>query len=198
MDVPRETDPTAPAPCALPADWHELAGWLAPRAATLGFTSFGDAARFDREMMRPALALPELLGPSSPRTLCEIGPGSGGLGLALARLYPTCDVTLADRRQRVVSFIDLAIHALKITNARAVRLSLTAASHAGPWEYVCFRALAAPAEALALAAAHASHGICAWHSPTSVDYDLAPAGFRVAGRSGTYIANLLATLYLRA
>jgi 16S rRNA G527 N7-methylase RsmG len=197
MSVSRETHALSP-DASPPSDWVYIAEWVAPRAATLGLTTFARPADFLHQMMLPALALPMLLPANLPATICEIGPGSGGIGLALATLSTDAHVTLADRRQRVVSFLDLAIHIIGLPNAHAVRSDLGPHADTPAWDLVCFRALALPAQALSTAAAHSRQSICAWHSPTSIEYDHAPAGFEVRGRVAVTQANLVATLYARA
>ena len=196
MTVSRET---SRAPYSQPlASLAPLAAWLAKAAHPLGLTNYKHPDQLLQHALRPALALHDLLGRPPLGAWTEIGPGCGALGLTLALAAPGAHFQLIDRRQRVISFLDLTIARFHIPNARAtlapaVPDQTPAARPIG----VCFRAIAPPAQALSLAAGHACHWICAWHTDTLLDYDVPPPGFDIAGRSRTSSPNLVATLYQR-
>ena len=96
----------------------DIAVWLGPRAARLGLTQFAGGPDVARELMTPAFPLIAAFSVDVAR-VAEVGAGSGALGLAVAVLCPTVDVTLIDRRRRATGFIELAIRRFGLTNATA-------------------------------------------------------------------------------
>ncbi len=198
MPVSRETPfplPHLPREIAVMLD--SLAVWTAERAFPLGLTNYRTPDTVLRDAILPALALSNLLGATPVGPWAEIGAGSGALGLALALTAPAVHVDLVDRRQRAVDFMDLTVRRLVVPNARAVHLDLQPRTRTDRWVGVCFRALAQPGTALALAARHARRWICVWHSPTVAGYSTPPGGFSVASQQATVSPNLVATLYAR-
>ncbi len=183
-------------PARLARLWHLLA-WLAPNAAALGLTQFGTAPALFEEIAAPALLLPALLGAPLSGAWAELGPGCGAAGFALAVLSPDAHLTLVDRRERVVSFLELAARRFALDNVSVLRLNLTLRLEEPLWEGVCFRALGPPTESLCIAAACARRWACAWHTPDLIAYDASPPGFDLAARSLTASRLLAATLYRR-
>lgn len=117
----------------------DMAGWLGPRAARLGLTQFASGDQVALELMAPGFPLIAVLSSDDTR-IAEVGAGSGALGLALAALCPTVDVTLIDRRRRAAGFIDLVIRRFDIVNATAVCADLRV--HEATYDWVVARALA--------------------------------------------------------
>ena len=184
-----------PEPMAVRLD--ALARWLAASAVPLGLTGYRDASSIWAQAMEPALLLPRMFCASIVGPWLEIGAGSGALGLTLAILSPAAHLTLADRRERVVAHLDLAIRRLAATNAEAHLARMGSASPPHRWVGVCLRALAEPTASLDIAQRHAQRWICTWHSPSIAAYDDAPRGFDVVARDQTTRGDLCATLYRR-
>jgi len=197
MDVSRETVPTHPQPAAPEARLLALAEWLAPSAASLGLTNYHTADVLLTDAILPALALRGLLGHAPVGPWVDLGAGSGALGLALALTAPALHMDLLDRRERAAAFLDLTVRRMAIPNARALQRDLQPEAEIPAWVGVCFRAVAPPSEALAMAAAHSRRWVCAWHGPGLRAYRTPPAGFRVAGSSRAPSTNLALTLYER-
>lgn len=171
--------------------------YLHPTATRFGLTNYTDFSDFTTQLVCPALWLlhPQLgLGPASP--LLDFGAGSGAVGIALAVLLPDVEVLLADRRARVVQFIDLAARRLSLTNCTALKVDLgnppsglvgsvgTVLIRAfGPTDNAIIRAerLIRPNGALAL-----------WHQPPPPP---PPAGLTQAGSLETNIRSLTLTIY---
>jgi 16S rRNA (guanine527-N7)-methyltransferase len=94
-----------------------------------------------------AAALGAALPIVPPRTLADLGSGAGFPGLPLAILWPGCQVTLIDSRERKHHFQRTAIRALELSNARAVR-GRAESLDAAPHQIVVAQAMARPAEVL--------------------------------------------------
>ena len=180
-----------------PPALEAIAGHLFRAAAPLGFTGHSDAFSFLHQGMMPALALSRMFRRPLLGQWLEIGSGSGAIGLSLATMHPAAHFTLADRRERVIAHLDLAVRRLGVPNADILQADLRPGPHARRWLGVCFRALASPREALQLAAHYSSRCICAWHSPRTGRYDVPPSGFHLAARAETCTPGLVATLYCR-
>lgn len=116
-----------------------IAEWLGPRAARLGLTQFVSGAEVALQLMTPGFPLVRGLSGSRAR-MAEIGAGSGALGLGLAALCPTVEVTLLDRRTRAAGFIELCIRRFGLRNATAVCDDLR--EHRMTYDWVIARALA--------------------------------------------------------
>jgi len=124
-----------------------LADWLAPAAAKLGLTQFDTGAALAANLIGPGLYLLPHIGEAS-RSLAEIGPGSGALGLSIAMLRPDLGVDLLDRRKRVCDFIDLVARRFRIANCRTVCIDMRDVPADGPkYDLIVARAVA-PAEQL--------------------------------------------------
>ena len=92
-----------------------VADWVAPAAARLGLTQFAAPGDFAQNLMAPSFDLLPYLG-NSIRSIAEVGPGNGGLGLSLAVLLPNHSVHLIDRRRKVCDFLALTAARFEITN----------------------------------------------------------------------------------
>ncbi len=174
-----------------------LADWTASHAAPIGLTNFHTPHQVLTHGIAPAISLAAL--PNSPpaATWAELGPGSGVLGLTLALLLPDAHVTLVDRRQRVIDYLELTIARAAIANATALLLDPDRDPGAARWDTVLFRALTRPSDALSMASRLATRGICAFHSPTVTAYEAPPAGFARADTQPTLAPNLALTRYHR-
>ena len=53
-------------------------------------------------------------------TLCDVGTGAGFPGMVLAIVFPTLSVTLVDALQKRITFLDLVIQKLGLTNVKTV------------------------------------------------------------------------------
>jgi 16S rRNA G527 N7-methylase RsmG len=94
--------------------------------------------------MAPSFDLLPYLG-NSIRSIAEVGPGNGGLGLSLAVLLPDHSVHLIDRRRKVCDFLALAAARFEITNCKVHEASV-ANYRAEPrsFDVVTARAVASP------------------------------------------------------
>ncbi len=197
-DVSRETMAAlADLPPAPARAISALADWTASHAAPIGLTNFHTPEQVLTHGIAPAISLANLQDLPPAATWAELGPGSGVLGLTLALLLPDAQVTLVDRRQRVIDYLELTIARAGIANATALLLDPDRASGAPRWDEVLFRALARPDIALSMAARLAIHGIYAFHSPTVLAYHTPPAGFARADTRPTPAPNLAVTWYHR-
>lgn len=185
-------------PPAVSASLRSLSEWIAHHAYPLGLTNYSTPEQVLRHAMAPALTIVDHCHAGALATCAELGPGSGALGLALATVAPTIHVDLADRRRKVIDYLELAIACNAVPNASALLFDAARPASQAAWDLVCFRALAKPAEALALAAPLARKRICACHSPAVEAYGLAPQGFAVLEQCPTAAPNLIVTLYERA
>jgi len=126
-----------------------LADWLAPAAAKLGLTQFDTAAALAANLIGPGLYLLPHIGQAS-RSLAEIGPGSGALGLSIAMLRPDLGVDLLDRRKRVCDFLDLAARRFRIANCRTICVDMREVPADGPkYDLIVARAVAPPEQLFA-------------------------------------------------
>ena len=193
MIVPRETPP----PESPPEQLIEIAGYLASRAYPLGLTNYASPEDLLREAILPCLAICDVWDTLSPGSCAELGPGSGAMGLSLAALHPEVPFTLVDRRERVVSFLDVAARVLGMTNVTALAADVGRAPLPCRYDLVVLRAFAKPAVALGAASAVSAGWIAVWHSPETGGYDSAPAGFGLEDRLLTSTDSLVCTLYHR-
>jgi len=129
-----------------------LAKLLATDAHKLGLTGYSTAVEVVRGLITPSLIALRWLSPEERLEVLEIGAGSGAVGLSLAIVAPRWQLVLVDRRQRSVSFCDLAALRLGLNNVTA-RVA-DARKPQGPSvsaDAALFRAVASPAEDLAMA-----------------------------------------------
>lgn len=127
--TPSPEDPlvTPPAPGQHPEVLAELIEWLAPAAHRAGLTKYRTPADMKQHLVDPALLL--LTPPLRPflhSPALDFGAGSGAVGLAIAAAAPDVEVVLADRRARVVQFVDLAIQRFRLQNCHTLLTDLAA------------------------------------------------------------------------
>jgi 16S rRNA (guanine527-N7)-methyltransferase len=95
-------------------------GLLRDRAVPLGLISEGDRDRvWERHITDSLRALPCL--PRRPVRILDVGSGAGLPGIPLAIGRPDCSVMLIEPRARAVAFLELAVEALRLPNARVVK-----------------------------------------------------------------------------
>ncbi|MEN6403916.1 MAG: RsmG family class I SAM-dependent methyltransferase [Armatimonadia bacterium] len=105
----------------------DLLAWLHPAASRLGLTNYRDIQTYTSQIVIPALyLLSPTLAPYRLSPLLDFGAGSGAVGLSLACLLPEAEVVLADRRSRVVQFLDLAVSRGGLRNCRSLLADLSA------------------------------------------------------------------------
>lgn len=173
--------------------------WLGPAAFRFGLTNYATTEEFAANLVTPVLGL--LQAPLSRlrhSPALDLGTGSGAVGLALAILCPDTQVILADRRARVVQFVDLALKRLQLANCTALQADL-----ANPPDdlveaigTVLIRAFGPTPTALAHASRLIRRGgsIALWHQPPSPP---PPADLRLADTLLTGVPSLALTLYQR-
>lgn len=178
----------------------ELATWLAPAAHQLGLTNYRTPLDLAEHLMAPALRLlspalrPLLLSPA-----LDFGAGSGAIGLSLALAAPELEVLLADRRRRVVEFLDLAIRRHRLANAQALLVDLS--DPPPEWQNRCgsvlIRAFGPTAQALDHATAwlRPQGTMVLWHQPPA---PAPPDGSTLLVTEATNLPALLLTIYRRA
>jgi 16S rRNA G527 N7-methylase RsmG len=102
----------------------------------------------------PAVAALRWLDVELPLNVVEIGAGNAALGLTLAALAPQWRVTLVDRRERAVAFMEIAALQMGLHNVVPLRADAREpGSGAGRVDAALFRAVGTPAEDLDMAAA---------------------------------------------
>jgi len=148
----------------------EYVQWAGRAAARLGLTQYRAPTEFARGLVLPTLSLflppmqEYLRGP-----LLDFGAGSGALGLTVAILRPDIEIVLADRRRRVIDFLDLCRARYGLTNCRTLLADLDAGPSPGPGAYhlVLVRAYGPADHALKRATAWLapSGAIALWHQP---------------------------------
>ena len=125
----------------------ELSRLVARWAERINLTAHRGPEAVARRLVLDAAALGAALPVVPPRTLADLGSGAGFPGLPLAILWPGCQVTLIDSRERKHHFQRTAIRALDLSNARAVR-GRAESLDATPHQIVVAQAMAQPAEVL--------------------------------------------------
>jgi 16S rRNA G527 N7-methylase RsmG len=171
--------------------------WLGPASLRLGLTNYRTPTAFVSNLVTPVLDLlrPRLAGHLLSPVL-DFGAGSGALGLSLAILRPELQVVLADRRARVVQFLDLGLSRLHLSNCAALRIDLASppAEYLRAYGLVLVRAFGPPTAALAHAAVflQADGGIALWHQPPPPQ---PPDGLRLAETMPTSVDSLALTIY---
>ena len=125
----------------------ELSSLVARWAARINLTAHRTPEEVARRLVLDALALGAALPVVPPESLVDLGSGAGFPGLPLAILWPTCQITIVDSRERKHHFQRTAIRALELQNARAAhgRAELLDAK---PHHIVVAQAIAQPAQAL--------------------------------------------------
>ena len=125
----------------------ELSRLVARWAERINLTAHRSPEAVARRLVLDAAALGAALPVVPPRTLADLGSGAGFPGLPLAILWPACQVTLVDSRERRHHFQRTAIRALDLSNARAVRGRAESLDPV-PHQIVVAQAMAQPAEVL--------------------------------------------------
>lgn len=183
--------------------WTALAAgidWLGPLAQQMGLTNYSDLSEFTSQLVAPLLPLLQptlqhhLLSPA-----LDFGAGSGAVGIALAILRPDLQVVLADRRARVVQFLDLCLRRLQLTNGSALQTDLAAPP--SEWQHACGTVLIRAFGPTDVALKHAAQlmrpdgSIALWHQPPP---PAPPAELRQAHSLMTSVPALALTIYDRA
>ena len=135
-------------PSTAAATLAEFATLVSRWAERINLTAHRSAEAVARRLVVDALALGCTLPVERPRSLADLGSGAGFPGLPLAILWPSCQVTLVESRERKHHFQRTAIRALGLSNARALR-GRAEALDATPHQVVVAQAMAEPAQVLA-------------------------------------------------
>lgn len=175
----------------------EYASWAAPASARLNLTRYESPSEFVSKLILPSLALLSTdAEPFLGRSLLDFGAGCGALGLTMALLRPETEVVLADRRARVVQFLDICRARLGLTNCRA---ELTDLAQGPPARFPGFQTVAVRAFSpvdgvLALSSSWMRPKGCVamWHQPPSPP---PPPGLRRVATVETTVAHLQLTIY---
>ncbi|MEN6645044.1 MAG: RsmG family class I SAM-dependent methyltransferase [Armatimonadia bacterium] len=177
----------------------DLLAWLHPAAARLGLTNYRDIQTYIAQLVVPALyLLSPTLAPYRLSPMLDFGAGSGAVGLSLACLLPEAEVVLADRRSRVVQFLDLAVSRGGLRNCRSLLADLSAPSpeQQGSCGTVLIRAYGPTTEALRQAVlwTRPEGTIALWHQPPAPD---PPDHLTRADTLQTSVPALALTIYRR-
>lgn len=195
------SDLSATLQTSLPVDaLAALLEWLTPAAHRLGLTNYAHPDQVAENLVAPALQLlspplrPYLISPA-----LDFGAGSGAIGLSIALAAPETQVLLADRRRRVVEFIDLAIRRHRLPNCHTLLADL--AEPPPDWQNRCgtvlIRAFGPTVRALEQALAWLSPDgtIALWHRPPD---PTPPDGSRLLVTEPSNVPSLLLSIYRRA
>jgi 16S rRNA G527 N7-methylase RsmG len=175
----------------------EFAAWAGPAAARIGLTQYPDALAFLNGLIMPTLAIlsPEV-APHLSSPVLDLGTGSGAVGITVALVRPDLEVTLADRRSRVVQFVDLCRARLALPNCCAARTDLSDTNSLSGRRFgsVLVRAFGPVEPALGTASGWLAPGgvVACWQRPpvtTSVH------GLRLETTVATSVAELQLTVY---
>lgn len=175
-----------------------ISEYIHVRAFPLGLTNYSELDIIHKQLVCPVLAITSVWEQLNPLNCAELGPGSGAMGLMLAALYPEIDFSLVDRRERVVSFIDVAAHALGFSNVIPLQADIGRKKQLFSWDLVILRAFSQPETALKLAASVTERYIAVWHSPQTVGYETAPSGFIKLNLLSTCTPLLVCSIYQRS
>jgi 16S rRNA (guanine527-N7)-methyltransferase len=125
----------------------ELALLVSRWAERINLTAHRSPEAVACRLVMDALALGRTLPVDRPISLADLGSGAGFPGLPLAILWPSCQVTLVESRERRHYFQRTAIRALRLANARAVR-GRAESLDATPHQVVVAQAMAEPEQVL--------------------------------------------------
>jgi len=177
--------------------------WLAPASHRIGLTKYADPLTMSKQLVAPALLLlklllkPEFLT-QAPSPMLDFGAGSGAIGLSLAALMPEHEIVLADRRRRVVQFLDIAARRHHLDNCGCLLVDLGRPtpdwqSHFGT---VLVRAFGPVDQALTDARSWLRPGgtVALWRQP---DASGTPDGLSALWTEETELPSLVLTLYQR-
>jgi predicted O-methyltransferase YrrM len=118
----------------------------------VGLTNYEDVTEVLNGLLLPALAAFRWLKTKESLEIVEIGAGGGGIGLTLALLAPDWRVTLVDRREKAVTFMEIIVTRLNLLNAHPVAGDMRKRSpEAERYDAALFRAVGSPAEDLDIA-----------------------------------------------
>ena len=177
----------------------DLITWIAPSAHRLGLTKYSDPSQLATQLVLPPLQLLSThLLPLIQSPVLDFGAGCGAVGLSLAVLAPELQFVLADRRSRVIQFVDVAIqrHGLKCAEALQVDLSDPSAAYERSFGTVLVRAYGPPSEALSQAERWLRPGghVAFWHQPPPSS---APDGLIRTRSEPTNLPDLVLTAYMK-
>jgi 16S rRNA G527 N7-methylase RsmG len=177
----------------------EAMEWLAPKAFRFGLTNYDDPRDFAASLVAPLLVLlQESASACVQSPALDFGAGSGAVGLALAVLRPDLQLILADRRARVVQFLDLCSRRLQLANCTALLSDLAdpPPGVVAAIGTVLSRAFGPTPVALTHASRLVRPGGCIalWHQPPAPP---SPVNLRPAGTLATSVPSLALTLYRR-
>jgi len=89
---------------------------LAHWATRLNLTAHRSADAIAHRLVLDALALGSVLPESPPASLADLGSGAGFPGLPLAIVWPACQITLVESRERRHHFQRAAVRELDLSN----------------------------------------------------------------------------------
>ncbi|MCE5237043.1 class I SAM-dependent methyltransferase [bacterium] len=176
-----------------------LLSWLAPASHHIGLTKYADPLSLAQNLVAPAI---QLLSPSLRPHLSspalDFGAGCGAVGLSLGCMWPELEVVLADRRQRVVQFLDIAIRRHGLSNCTSLLVDLHRPPEAmqGRFGTVLIRAFGPAEPSLASSADWARPGgtVALWRQPGACP---TPDGLNALRTDRTDVPSLVLTLYQR-
>lgn len=125
----------------------KLARLVSRWAERINLTAHRGPEAVARRLILDALALGASLPVVPPGSIVDLGSGAGFPGLPLAILWPACEITLVDSRERKHHFQRSAIRELALSNARAIRGRAEVLA-ATPHQIVVAQAMAQPEQAL--------------------------------------------------
>ncbi len=125
----------------------ELSHLVARWAERMNLTAHRSPDAIARRLVLDALALGSTLPANPPDSLADLGSGAGFPGLPLAILWPACQITMVESRERKHHFQRTAIRALGLSNACALR-GRAESIEAAPHQIVVAQAMAQPAQVL--------------------------------------------------
>jgi 16S rRNA (guanine527-N7)-methyltransferase len=135
----------------LPADraaqLAELSELVSSWAERINLTAHRSPEAVAGRLVLDAIALGQVLPAIPPASLVDLGSGAGFPGLPLAILWPSCQVTLVESRERKHYFQRTAIRALGLSNAQALR-GRAEELDATPNTVVVAQAMAEPAQVI--------------------------------------------------
>ncbi len=178
----------------------ELICWVAPAAHRIGLTKYAEPTSLAQNLVAPALhLLSPLLLPHLNSPALDFGAGCGAIGLSIACAAPDMQVVLADRRQRVVQFLDIAIRRHGLSNSTALLVDLQSPPEAMRERFgtVLVRAFGPADVSLASSVDWVRPGgtVALWHQPGACP---TPDGLNALRTDATELPSLVLTLYQRA